>query len=296
MPIATIATDMDRLESLTVEQLKNRIRTLNSSGHSISLSGRKARLVTRVYYAENPHIKPTPPTVPNDTLTQIDTTTALARTAEVHDENSKAYAATIISDLVALKNSIEAIFDQNTENWNIQISAAKKGKRDAIAMVSNITDPIDESIRYIKSRISQYELQLNVEKQEQKRKLLVSATLATQDRTYERVLELYDEGRIDEAEKLEQSMIDGSIDRAIASSVEKSFKSKPVKVKGVSTRLVWKWTLTDVNRLKPAFTKTVANYKKIDKVVFSSGEGAYELVGPGAIEVKQEAITRSTGR
>jgi len=110
------------------------------------------------------------------------------------------------------------------------------------------------------------------------------------------VVELYDKGKDDEAEQLEESIHGGGVETITKAAIARAPETKPVKIAGASTTFKWCWKLVDGDKLKPEYTKIIVDVTVIETTVKRFGIDAGSMVGDGAIEVWQEANTRSTGR
>jgi hypothetical protein len=299
MPIAQIQTPRDLLFSLSVEQLKSRIRDLNLAGHSLTITGNKPLLVNRIYYAENPNITPPTPTLPTTTTTAITTQTALASTVTVTNEPTKSHAVGVMSSLNVLAKEIRTANDPNKENWRAQVSGARKGLKDAVILENLHLTPVLEAIGIIQSHIARFELAQKQQRDLEQRQLEQSASSLARNALLDRVVDLYDEGRDDEAERLESTLDGGGIETATKAAIARAPVPKPVKVSGASTTFKWCWKLIALDKLKPGYAKVVPKVGEIDAAVKLHEGMAPRIVSVyedhDAIEVWQEANTRSTG-
>jgi len=297
MPISPIQpSPADLLSSLTVVQLKDRIRELNSNGHAITLTGNHDILVGRIRAAESPSISSPLPTLSSSVVRNIDVQVALAATADVNSEATKAYAAGIMSSLSVLAKEIKRTFDGNKENWQAQVASARKGLNDAKKLESKFLGPVTTAIGCVNDRISSFELERHNKVEAERLALLQQADRFAQEMITERILNLEDSGDSEGAQRLEQMLDDGSIAQATIDAASQAPIVAAVKVKGVSTRFVWRWRLIDMDNLNPKFILKTVDGRAITAAVKAHETGAYDVVGWGAIEIWEEATTRSTGR
>ena len=177
-------------------------------------------------------------------------------------------AAEKIKDIKELRQQVE-------ESFKPIIDKAYKAHREALSQMKKYTDPLDKAESSIKRSMSEF-AQIEAKRIESERLANEAKIKAAQAKKAE---ELKQAGQEDLAQEV--------LDMPVVAS-----KPEPVKTSGVAQKTVFKWKVTDAEKIPRSFL--VIDEKAINALVRSSGKNAEKIVA--GIEVYTEMSIAVSGR
>jgi len=178
--------------------------------------------------------------------------------------------------LVGLKGILKEI----SETFNGPIASAHKAHTDMLAAKKKHADPLLQAERAVKGGIGKYQTEQRKLREAEERKLREQAQKEEEDRRLAQAEELEQRGEPEAAEELVSQPV-------VAPPV---VLPGPPKVAGVSTRIAWKWRLTDF-RLVPLEYRML-DEKKINAVVRAMGK---QTSIPGIEVYPEEVVSARAG-